>query len=420
MSEQTTTSRKGHQGVNRLTPSCQSRWKKHRTKYTYDNEGELKTAIGKTSGDTNRWQEQFGYNYDAAGNLNDRTNNLLLQTFTMNNVNELSTETNSGTLTVAGTTTSPATNVTVNTSNAVLYADATFASTNQPLVNGNNTFTAIGKDSYGRISSNSITVNLPTTTSYGYDLNGNLTNDTTRSFTYDDENQLTSVMVASNWQSQFVYDGKMRRRIERDYQWDAGTSIWVETNEIHFIYDGNMVMQERDINNLPKVTYTRGIDLSGTLQSAGGIGGLLARSDNTQMIIGSPTAHTYYHADGNGNVTMLINSSQAIVAKYLYDSFGNTLSLSGSLASANTYRFSSKEWNDNAGLYYYLYRYYDPNLQRWPNRDPMGELAGLNLFEFVKNNAISYSDIYGFGEFGNWFTELFFPDNLDGEGPFAS
>jgi RHS repeat-associated protein len=141
---------------------------------------------------------------------------------------------------------------------------------------------------------------------------------------------------------------------------------------VHYIYDGNVVIQERDGNNLPKVTYTRGNDLTGTLQGAGGIGGLLARSDNSQLILGSSSAHAYYHADGNGNVTALINNLQLIVAKYLYDPFGNTLSLSGPLASANTYRFSSKEWNDNAGLYYYLYRFYDPNLQRWPNRDPIG------------------------------------------------
>jgi RHS repeat-associated protein len=246
-----------------------------------------------------------------------------------------------------------------------------------------------------------------------YDLNGNLLNDwspaggTNRVFSYDDENELISVYVTNSWQSQFVYDGKMRRRIERDYSWNG--SAWVETNEIHFIYDGNVVIQERDINNLPKVTYTRGNDLSGTLQGAGGIGGLLARSDNTQMIIGNPMAHTYYHADGNGNVTMLINYLQAIEAKYLYDPFGNTLSLSGSLASANVYRFSSKEWNDNAGLYYYLYRYYDPNLQRWPNRDPKKELGfrhlitaswgnledEVNLYEFVNNAPVFKFDPKG-------------------------
>jgi hypothetical protein len=78
----------------------------------------------------------------------------------VNNLNELTTVTNAGALTVAGTTTSPVTNVTVNTSNAVSYADSTFASTNQPWVNGNNTYTAIAKDAYGRINTNSVTVNL--------------------------------------------------------------------------------------------------------------------------------------------------------------------------------------------------------------------------------------------------------------------
>jgi hypothetical protein len=68
--------------------------------------------------------------YDHAGNPNYRTNNALVQTFNVNSLNELTTVTHAGTLTVAGSTTGPATNVTVNTSNAVLYADATFASTN--------------------------------------------------------------------------------------------------------------------------------------------------------------------------------------------------------------------------------------------------------------------------------------------------
>jgi RHS repeat-associated protein len=361
--------------------------------YTYDNEGELTTAFGKEAGGTtNRWQEQFGYTYDGAGNLNYRTNNALLQAFTVNNLNELSNATYSGMLTVAGTTTSPATNVTVNTSNAVLYADSTFASTNQPLVNGSNTFTAVAKDIYGRINTNSVTAYLPATNAYSYDGNGNLTNDGTRNFAYDDENQLTSVWVANVWSNNFVYDGKLRRRIERDYSWNS--SVWTETNEIHFIYDRNVVIQERNASNNPQVTYTRGNDLSGTLQGTGGIGGLLARTDYGQEIPGTPTT-AYYHADGNGNITMLIYTNQIIAAKYLYDPYGKTLSLSGPLASLNVYLFSSKEWNNTTGLYYYLYRHYDPNLQRWLNRDPIQELGGLNLYNYVGNSPVDFVDPYG-------------------------
>ena len=200
----------------------------------------------------------------------------------------------------------------------------------------------------------------------------------------------------------------MRWRIERDYAWNSGTSGWQQTNEIHFVYDGNLVIQERDINNQPQVTYTRGKDLSGqtgsALNGAGGIGGLLARSDRAQSIPGGTSSGSisefgtpsYYHADGNGNITMLIAASQMIVAKYLYDPFGNTLAKCGLLADVNNYRFSSKEWNGSSGLYYYLYRYYDPNLQRWVNRDPfldegfgavqMGFYLEQVLFRYIKPN----------------------------------
>jgi RHS repeat-associated protein len=164
---------------------------------------------------------------------------------------------------------------------------------------------------------------------------------------------------------------------------------------------------------LPTTTYTRGKDLSGSLEGAGGMGGLLART--AQSYVDAPMAgQSFYHADGNGNITMLINSSQAVVAKYLYDAFGNVLSKSGLLADANLYQFSSKEKHLNSGLVYYLYRYYDPNLQRWPNRDPLGDLgfvplqqlgeadsdledadSVLNLYLFAGNDSLQNVDYYG-------------------------
>src|SRR5205809_628292 len=119
----------------------------------------------------------------------------------------------------------------------------------------------------------------------------------------------------------------------------------------------------------------RGCDLSGSLEEAGGIGGLLARSHGYSS--GSWTNHNFYHADGSGNVTYLVNSSQSMVASYRYDPFGNTISSSGTLASVNVYRFSSKEIHVNSGIYYYGYRFYDPNLQRWLNRDPIDEGGGI-------------------------------------------
>ena len=99
---------------------------------------------------------------------------------------------------------------------------------------------------------------------------------------------------------------------------------------------------------------------------------MLGRSDGYSS--GNFTSHNYYHADGNGNITYLVNSSQTLAASYRYDPYGNTTASSGTLAGANVYRFSSKELVANVG-YYYGYRFYDPNLQRWLNRDPLGDIS---------------------------------------------
>jgi len=232
-----------------------------------------------------------------------------------------------------------------------------------------------------------VTVNLPATVAYIYDLNGNLKSDGTRGFDYDDENQLIRVTVTNSWKSEFTYDGRFRRRIRKESTWQ--NSAWVQITEARYIYDGMLVIQERDVNNLPAVTYTRGRDLSGSLQGAGGIGGLLARTD------GANSQSACYHADGNGNITAMVNAQQIVVARYTYDPFGNILSKSGPLADANTYRFSSQEYHQNSGLLLYLRRAYDPNLQRWLNRDPIGEEGGINLYNYVVNDPNRFVDLLG-------------------------
>lgn len=73
------------------------------------------------------------------GNLTNRGHHLFSNTFNVNSLNELTTVTRDGKLTVAGTTTGRATNVTVNTLEAILYNDASFARTKMILSDGNNT-----------------------------------------------------------------------------------------------------------------------------------------------------------------------------------------------------------------------------------------------------------------------------------------
>jgi RHS repeat-associated protein len=143
--------------------------------------------------------------------------------------------------------------------------------------------------------------------------------------------------------------------------------------------------------------YTWGTDLSGTMEGAGGVGGLLAVERN---LAGSNTwVIRYTHADANGNIIALTDSSGNVSARYRYDAFGKVLSATDVDASGwvnhNIHGFSSKPSFGNQGLLYYGYRWYSPSLGRWINRDPIEETGGMNLYGFVGNDGVGKWDLLG-------------------------
>lgn len=222
-------------------------------------------------------------------------------------------------------------------------------------------------------------------TGYTYDANGNPNNNTNVStgFIFDDENRLTVVELFQNWKVDFFYDARSRLRKRTEQTWTG--SGWSSPVITQYVYDGLLVVQERNggAGGAPLVTYTRGPDFSGAVEGAGGIGGLLARTTGYSSGTGAWTSHQYYHADGNGNVTYLMTSGQALAASYRYDPFGRTITSSGTSSSANTYRFSSKEIHTFNGYYYYGYRFYDPLSQRWLNRDPKHDLGFSEIVDLA-------------------------------------
>jgi RHS repeat-associated protein len=75
--------------------------------------------------------------------------------------------------------------------------------------------------------------------------------------------------------------------------------------------------------------------------------------------------------------------------------FGEILRATGQMATANPFRFSTKFRDDETGLLYYGYRYYDPITGRWLNRDPIGENGGANVYGFVGNDPVGDTDYLG-------------------------
>jgi RHS repeat-associated protein len=185
------------------------------------------------------------------------------------------------------------------------------------------------------------------------------------------------------------------------------------------VYDGWNVAAIFDGSNntTPLYTFTWGLDLSGSQQGAGGVGGLLSMTIAT-----GSNAGTYFPCyDGNGNVVAMVNASGGTLAVvWEYSPFGEVIKATGPLAFTAPFLFSTKFYDWETGMYYYGYRYYNPSTGRWPSRDPIEEGGGINLYGFVANNPVSKIDTYGlwgrtvhFGATLTWAGQAHFINRFD-------
>jgi RHS repeat-associated protein len=159
--------------------------------------------------------------------------------------------------------------------------------------------------------------------------------------------------------------------------------------------DAGPVPRTRDSTLNLLRSYVWGLDLSGTMQGAGGVGGLLAVTSYSSSP--SPLASSLFPVyDGNGNILSAIDASNGTVAAtYEYGPFGEPLRATGPAATANPFRFSTKYTDVETGLLYYGLRYYNPSTGRWLSRDPINERGGINLYGMIGNDAVNGVDFLG-------------------------
>jgi RHS repeat-associated protein len=210
-----------------------------------------------------------------------------------------------------------------------------------------------------------------------HDADGNLTSDGTWTYAWDGENRLVAATSGSTSLS-FAYDAQSRRIAKVT---SSGT--------IRFIYDDWNLVAEIDSTNSPIRKHLWGLDLSGSPQGAGGVGGLIATS------LSSGGSH-FMAFDGNGNVSAAIHATDGThSARFEYDPFGGTLSATGGSASLLPFRFSTKYQDVETGLYYYGFRYYHPGAGRWISRDPIEEEGGIHIYSFLENAVTIHFDGHG-------------------------
>ncbi|QQL43726.1 RHS repeat domain-containing protein [Sulfuriroseicoccus oceanibius] len=232
-----------------------------------------------------------------------------------------------------------------------------------------------------------------------HDADGNLTDDAgmnngtsgDRNFVWNAENRLIEVKDESDGTTiaTYAYDA-LGRRVHKSVSGGVNTA---------FIYDDWNVIAEYQLNteNFELVTsYVWGSDLSGSMQGAGGVGGLLSvhqhsTDPNTQSPV---TDHFFPTYDGNGNISEYLDASGNVSVHLEYDAFGKVVKSTGTVDNFR-YRFSTKPKDDEIGWYYYGYRYYDPITGRWPGRDPIMERGGYNLYSFLRSGGGDRVDYLG-------------------------
>ena len=230
-------------------------------------------------------------------------------------------------------------------------------------------------------------------TNVGYD-RGNVTSlpvsGGTKTMNWNRSSQLTKATFGSE-EVISTFDGEGRRLI-REVKSGGST-----TKKEAIIYDGWNPIAVYNINGSVslKTTYVWGRDLAGEGQGAGGVGGLLTAKEHS----GGYAGRYFFTYDANGNVSQILEDNNTttppIKGGYAYDPFGNlTNTVSGYMAE-NPFRFSTKYWDKETGLYYYGYRFYEPQHGMWLSRDPLGEAGGFNLYAFVQNDPINNVDYLG-------------------------
>ncbi len=251
----------------------------------------------------------------------------------------------------------------------------------------------------------------PATETLTYDLDGNLLSDGRWTYTWDGENRLVQMeeklrpqAISSSpvrRQLQVAYDAR-GRRIAKQVRKDDAAGGWAQQYARVFLYDGWNLMAELN-GAVPAASgmvrrYVWGLDVTGTLRGAGGVGGLLAvqyynlSETNSQL--------TLVGSEALGNVMSLTNAATGqIIAKFDYDVFGNQITDWSALSIATNglcpFGFSTKFLDPETKSIYYGYRYYNSLTSRWTSKDPIGMRGGVNVFQFCFNNSVGVFDYLG-------------------------
>jgi RHS repeat-associated protein len=237
------------------------------------------------------------------------------------------------------------------------------------------------------------------------DYNGNLSDDGTALYFYDEENRLTKAV------------DKASGHVLGQYQYDAlGKRVsTIDTFGIHtfYYYDGWRTIEEQSSLGLTQATYVFGNDVDEVL--------------TMDRVLKGGSQTFYYHQNALHSVFALTNFTGSVVEAYEYDAYGSHTVIvpgrdglihydardvhipGGKSSYGNPFFFTGQRYDAETGLMYYKQRYYSATLGRFMSRDPIGiwtDLANIgNGYAYVGDNPATWTDPFGTrskSRFWNW------------------
>jgi RHS repeat-associated protein len=223
------------------------------------------------------------------------------------------------------------------------------------------------------------------TSTYSYDSNGNMVysedpNIGASEYNHNRENRLVRYDRDDfPGDVSYTYDALGRRIMRTDPQ----------GNKVRYWYDGLGILLTKEKPSGASAWRTKQVY---TLKQAA-LGHIISERTNTAWNAqGTATAwgDKWFHFDLLGNTTGEIGPDGSVATQVDMEAFGTVLS-----GGQNGYRLTTKQYDPDAGLYYFNARWYQGNLGVWLSADPSGFVGGFNLYVFVKSSPIVLFDTNG-------------------------
>jgi RHS repeat-associated protein len=233
--------------------------------------------------------------------------------------------------------------------------------------------------------------------SYHYSSTGNVVKKVikgkTYTYGYDANNNLLSVNMPDKSRVTYSYDPFGRRIVKIGAKWDEAKKEYKRVLFERFLYFGDNEIAVYDHrNDNPVVMRMLGLgygqETGATLAVERGESVYAVVHDNR----GSVAA--LLHADGQSN-------GGSVAEGYRYSAYGEAVIFDGMHKTfaisqvGNPWRYCGKHADDETGYVWFGRRYYSAALGRWVTRDPAGSVDGPNLYAYVCNAPMTYTDMLG-------------------------